>query len=191
MTETNATVLKTKGLKTAGLEACEKSEANAELEPEDGLESEAVLDAEGAYFRALASYIIVERSGQMVKRIFFSAKPPEKVSDLAEKIIAYTEGDLPLPEADLDLSGFTDFQRRVYAAVRGIPRGSTLTYGEVALLAGSPGAARAVGHAMAKNPFIILVPCHRVVAKSGLGGFGYGLEAKKRLLEIESGRGPS
>jgi len=66
--------------------------------------------------------------------------------------------------------------------VREIPRGQTMTYGDVALLAGKPGAARAVGRAMASNPFAILVPCHRVVSRDGLGGFAWGLELKERLL---------
>jgi methylated-DNA-[protein]-cysteine S-methyltransferase len=61
-----------------------------------------------------------------------------------------------------------------------------MTYGEVAALAGHPGASRAVGNVMAKNPFVILVPCHRVVAKQGLGGFAWRLEAKEKLLEFEA-----
>jgi len=69
--------------------------------------------------------------------------------------------------------------------VQRIRRGKTLTYGEVALLAGCPGGARAVGSAMAKNPFAILVPCHRVVARKGLGGFAWGLEVKERMLALE------
>jgi methylated-DNA-[protein]-cysteine S-methyltransferase len=141
---------------------------------------------EGAYFQALDCYLMVERLGQKVKRVFFSEEPPAKKSDLADEIVAYVEGIGPLPDAELDLSGFTDFQRDVYSAVQGIPRGQTLTYGEVAILAGRPGAARAVGQAMARNRHLILVPCHRVVARGGLGGFGCGLPAKKRLLKAEA-----
>lgn len=143
---------------------------------------------EGAYFEALGSYILVERSGQRLKRIFLSREPAAEPSALAEEIIAYVEGRGPRPEVELDLSGFTEFQRSVIDAVQSIPRGQTLTYGEVALLAGRPGAARAVGQVMARNPFLILVPCHRVVAKDGMGGFGWGLEAKRRLLEAERER---
>lgn len=140
---------------------------------------------EGAYFEALGSCILVERSGQKVVRIFLSKEPATEPSALAKEIIAYVEGRGPRPEVELDLSGFTEFQRSVIAAVQSIPRGQTLTYGEVALLAGRPGAARAVGQVMASNHFAILVPCHRVVAKKGLGGFGWGLDIKKRLLELE------
>jgi O-6-methylguanine DNA methyltransferase len=71
--------------------------------------------------------------------------------------------------------------------VQSIPRGKTATYGQVAERAGRPGAARAVGRAMAANPFTILVPCHRVVAKGGLGGYAWGKEMKEKLLEMERG----
>lgn len=141
--------------------------------------------AEGARFESLGCYLLVDRSEQKISRIFFSEEPPSERSSLAERIIAYVEGRGQRPEVQLDLSGFTDFQRKVLAVVQEIPRGETLTYGEVAMLAGYPGAARAVGQVMASNPFIILVPCHRVVARNGLGGFGWGLEAKRRLLEAE------
>lgn len=82
----------------------------------------------------------------------------------------------------------TEFQQRVVDIVRAIPRGETLTYGQVAELAGSPGAARAVGSVMASNPVPIVIPCHRVVGSSGcLGGFSApgGVETKRKLLEAE------
>lgn len=83
----------------------------------------------------------------------------------------------------------TEFQQRVVEIVRAIPRGETLTYGEVAALAGSPGAARAVGTVMSTNPVPIIVPCHRVVGSAGgLGGFSAagGVRTKQWMLEIES-----
>ena len=86
----------------------------------------------------------------------------------------------------------TDFQQRVVEIVRAIPRGETLTYGEVATRAGSPGAARAVGTVMSSNPVPIIVPCHRVVGSAGgLGGFSAagGVRTKQWMLEIESGNG--
>jgi len=79
----------------------------------------------------------------------------------------------------------TDFERRVYAAVKTIPRGEVRTYGWVARQLGAPRAARAVGNALNKNPFAPIVPCHRVVASNGLGGFARGLTAKKQLLRGE------
>jgi methylated-DNA-[protein]-cysteine S-methyltransferase len=88
----------------------------------------------------------------------------------------------------LDMSASPLFHRRVYEAARGIPRGSTLSYGEIARRIGSPGAARAVGQALGRNPFAVIVPCHRVIAAGGkTGGFSAngGVDAKLRLLAIE------
>jgi len=81
------------------------------------------------------------------------------------------------------------FQKRVIVACREILYGSTVTYGGLAELAGSPGAARAVGSTMRTNRFPIIVPCHRVVGADSLGGFSAsrGVETKKRLLNMERG----
>jgi len=79
----------------------------------------------------------------------------------------------------------TRFEEKVYRAVKMIPKGEVRTYGWVAKQIGNPNAARAVGNALNKNPYPIIVPCHRVVAKNGLGGFSKGLEAKKILLRRE------
>lgn len=84
----------------------------------------------------------------------------------------------------------TDFQQRVVDTVRAIPRGEMKTYGEVAALVGSPGAARAVGTVMATNPVPIIVPCHRVVGSAGgLGGFSAagGVRTKQWMLDLEAG----
>ena len=92
---------------------------------------------------------------------------------------------LPIQLLDEELTPFT---RRVYEALREVPRGETVSYGTLAALAGSPGAARAVGTAMARNPFPLLVPCHRVLAGGKrLGGFGgpVGLGQKEQLLRME------
>ena len=81
----------------------------------------------------------------------------------------------------------TPFQRRVWAALAEIPYGETRSYGQIARLVGSPGAARAVGMACHVNPVVLLIPCHRVVGATGaLTGFGGGLEVKKRLLTLEA-----
>lgn len=79
----------------------------------------------------------------------------------------------------------TVFQRRVWAELRRIPRGSVRTYGEVARRVGRPGGARAVGAACGANPCPVVTPCHRVVASAGLGGFGPGAPWKVRLLRAE------
>jgi methylated-DNA-[protein]-cysteine S-methyltransferase len=85
----------------------------------------------------------------------------------------------------LNLSGGTDFEQAVWRALLKIPAGEVRTYGEVALAVGHPRATRAVGKACGRNPVAVLVPCHRVVAKEGLGGFGAGVHLKRRLLELE------
>lgn len=88
----------------------------------------------------------------------------------------------------LDFTGLTPFQQRVLTAVRAIPPGETRSYGWLAEAIGHPRAARAVGQAVARNPLPLLVPCHRVVAENGLGGFGSGtrgLATKRSLLRRE------
>lgn len=86
------------------------------------------------------------------------------------------------------LGQFTEFETDVRAACQNIPFGRTLTYGELAQKVGRPGAARAVGNVMRKNPTPLVVPCHRVVGTQGLGGFSapQGLAMKERLLDMES-----
>lgn len=85
----------------------------------------------------------------------------------------------------------TAFQLRVWAELVRIPYGATITYGELARRIGSPNACRAVGTANGRNALPIVVPCHRVVASNGLGGFGGGLQTKRILLDIERRAGAS
>lgn len=104
----------------------------------------------------------------------------------AEKQIqAYLRGKLKKFSLRLDLRG-TPFQRKVLRQVAAIPYGRTKTYGAVAIAIGHPGAARAVGMANARNLLPLIIPCHRVVASNGFGGYGGGLKLKKQLLEIEN-----
>ncbi len=79
----------------------------------------------------------------------------------------------------------TEFQQAVWSALKKIPRGQTRTYGEIAAAAGRPKAVRAVGSACGANPLPVFIPCHRVVAKNGPGGFGSGLPWKVLLLTME------
>lgn len=141
--------------------------------------------AEGVYVEPLGLYLLVERSGEKISHICLSNEPPAENSELARQIADYLGGQAPCPHVELEQSGLSDFQRRVYDVVRGIERGKTMTYGEVAARAGKQGAARAVGRAMAANPFLIIVPCHRVVARNGLGGFACGVKTKEKLLALE------
>ena len=99
-------------------------------------------------------------------------------------------GRCDFSDVPLDLAGFTKFQRDVLAACRKIPWGQTLSYGDLARRARSPGAARAVGQCMAGNRFPLVVPCHRVLGAGGrIGGFSAprGLELKRALLQLERG----
>lgn len=120
------------------------------------------------------------------------AAPPPAVRGASDGIAALLRGEpSDLSSLALDMERVPPFQRRVYEAARGIPRGATLTYGEVAGKIGAAGEARAVGQALARNPFAIVVPCHRVVAAGGkLGGFSAseGVALKLRLLAIEGAR---
>jgi methylated-DNA-[protein]-cysteine S-methyltransferase len=115
--------------------------------------------------------------------------PPAAIHALAERLQAYASGaDDTFRDVPLELGHLTDFQRRVVQHCRRIGRGKTLSYGELATRAGSPGAARAVGNVMAKNRFPIIVPCHRVVGSTGaLHGFSAprGISLKQQMLERE------
>jgi len=93
----------------------------------------------------------------------------------------------------LDLEGVGDFRRRVYEALREVPRGGTVTYGELARRIGRPGAHRSVGTAVSRNPVPLFVPCHRVVRSDGsLAGFTPegGVELKRAMLELEGALPP-
>jgi len=117
------------------------------------------------------------------------ATPPPPVRRAQAAIAALMRGaPADLAEIALDMSAVPEFHRRVYAVARAIPAGQTLSYGAVASRLGAPGAARAVGQALGRNPFAVIVPCHRVVAAGGrVGGFSAsgGAATKLRLLALE------
>ena len=117
---------------------------------------------------------------------------PEVVRDLAAALQAYLAGERvelasrAQVEEWLDAAGVAGFRRDLSLALFDVPRGVTLAYGELAALAGRPGAARAAGTTCARNPLPIIVPCHRVVGANGhLTGFGGGIETKAWLLDHE------
>lgn len=117
------------------------------------------------------------------------AEPPRQVRQAISEIVALLRGESrDLAEIRLDLEGVPDFHRRVYEIARAIQPGRTLTYGDVANQLGMPGSAQAVGQALGRNPFPIVVPCHRVLAAGGkMGGFSApgGVDTKRRMLVIE------
>lgn len=120
---------------------------------------------------------------------------PYIVSDLADRLRAYFDEGRPIggvPWDHLEQSQWSDFQRRVFSAISHIPHAETRTYGWVASRIGRVLATRAVGQALRNNPFPVLIPCHRVVSTTSLGGFmGVSdpaqpeLELKRRLLALE------
>lgn len=118
------------------------------------------------------------------------AAPPPSVHAAIEAVSSLLCGEArDLSQIELDMERVPPFHRRVYLEARKIAPGETLSYGEVAARLGSPGAARAVGQALGKNPFAILVPCHRVLAAGGKpGGFtaSGGVSTKLRLLALEA-----
>lgn len=117
------------------------------------------------------------------------AAPPPVISDAIERIVRHLRREpAALEDIVLDMADVPDFYREVYVLARRIPPGETRSYGELANVLGKPGAARAIGQAMGKNPFAIVMPCHRVLsARQGTGGFSApgGVQTKARLLALE------
>jgi len=120
------------------------------------------------------------------------ATPPPEVQGVIDRIVALLRGEASdLSSIPLDMDQVPAFHRRVYEVARAIPPGMTLSYGDIAARVGAPGAARAVGQALGRNPFPIVVPCHRVLAAGGkIGGFSAqgGVITKRRMLAIEGAR---
>lgn len=118
------------------------------------------------------------------------AIPPADIARVVNDLVALLSGQpSDLGAVSLDLDGLPPFRRRVYEAARRIPAGDTVTYGALARTIGAPGSARSVGNALGRNPFPIIVPCHRVVAANGRpGGFtaAGGVGIKLRILDIEN-----
>ena len=115
--------------------------------------------------------------------------PPEAVATIIADVQRFLNGSrVDFNGVVLDLNGVTPFHQRVYDAARRLKWGETVSYGELAQRAGSPGAARAVGQALSRNPVAIIIPCHRILARgNALGGFTAfgGASAKQLLLGLE------
>ena len=110
-----------------------------------------------------------------------------KVEELVHRLTAYFTGErVSFADVEIDLDWCTPFQRAAAEALRAVPYGETVTYGELAALAGHPNAQRAAGTFCARNRLPLILPCHRVVAAGGIGSYGsLGVEYKRRLLELE------
>ena len=121
------------------------------------------------------------------KRVRVSRGSAPKAEQLAQSLQAYFDGArLDFRDVEVDLDGWTPFQLDIVRALRAVPYGEVVSYGELAHLAGYPRAQRAAGTFCARNRFPLVVPCHRVVSSDGLGSYGsLGLDYKRRLLELE------
>ena len=133
--------------------------------------------------------VLIQDSAQVTLFDTGSSLPPA-IAGLAERLHRYLTGDaLEFEQRHLDLLAFetcSEFQRRVLIAEYRVPRGQVSTYGRVAKHLGVPGGARAVGNALGRNPFPIVIPCHRTIrADGGLGGYRGGVDMKRALLEME------
>jgi methylated-DNA-[protein]-cysteine S-methyltransferase len=117
-------------------------------------------------------------------------EPTPLLCEAQRQLAAYFDGRIHSFNLPLAPAG-TPFERRVWTAMRAIPYGQTRRYGELAIELGS--APRAIGRACGHNPIAIVVPCHRVLARSGIGGYsgGAGLATKRALLALEAGSRPS
>jgi methylated-DNA-[protein]-cysteine S-methyltransferase len=122
-------------------------------------------------------------------------RPPPNAEAAIERIAALLRGEVrDFSDVTLDMDGIHIFDQRVYQIARRIPRGETLTYNEIAIQMGASGAVRSVARALARNPFVIIVPCHRVLEAGSyadkMSPHG-GVISKRRLLSIEGAGSPS
>lgn len=109
-----------------------------------------------------------------------------EIFDTAQKQLSeYFNGSRQTFDFPIKVLSGTDFQKSVWELLRKIPYGCVISYGEIAKMLGNPRACRAVGNAVGANPLPIVIPCHRVVAANGIGGFSGGLHIKKILMDIE------
>ena len=129
--------------------------------------------------------IFARKYGVALERL--QAAPSPQTSQVRAQLDKYFQGQLKTWDLQLDWQLVNGFRKSALLAASQIPYGATSSYRELAVKAGSPKAARAVGTAMAQNPFSIVVPCHRVVRTGGdLGNYGGGVKAKRWLLDLES-----
>jgi AraC family transcriptional regulator of adaptative response/methylated-DNA-[protein]-cysteine methyltransferase len=113
------------------------------------------------------------------------ARDDATLREQVEYVARLASGEAPRVDLPLDVRA-TAFQRRVWEALRAIPAGEVRTYGQIAAAIGQPEAVRAVGRACGANPVALAIPCHRVVAADGtLGGYRWGVDRKRRLLQAE------
>jgi methylated-DNA-[protein]-cysteine S-methyltransferase len=138
--------------------------------------------------------LVLESDGDVLIGIWLRSQPktspddghdaPPVLKDTATQLHEYFAGERMEFDVPMELDG-TAFQKEVWLELTRIPYGETISYGELARRVGRPKGPRAVGQANGKNPIPIIVPCHRVLASDGIGGYGGGLPMKRALLAVE------
>lgn len=146
------------------------------------------------YYDTKIGRLEIEENGEAITKIDFARKEIKESIDKKETLLLkeaikqlneYFEGKRNLFDLPLAPEG-TDFQRKVWNALKEIPFGETRSYGEIAKVIGNEKASRAVGMANNKNPIMIVIPCHRVIGANGkLVGYAGGIEVKEKLLKLE------
>ena len=145
-----------------------------------------ILSSEKGIRKTTLPQTSAQKVQQMLGNLNDATWAPRSFDSLIQRFQIYFSGYRVTFPDQLDLSGTTTFQRKVWEITRIIPYGETRSYTWVAEQIGQPRAMRAAGQALGKNPLPIIIPCHRVIASNGeLGGFGGGVEMKRRLLSLE------
>lgn len=145
------------------------------------------------FLKTSEGYWLVRANDDYISSIDFDKNKPQIeikaniiTNSLIRQLIAYFEGHTINFDVPLGMEEYTDFQKSVWNALLEVPYGTTISYSILAKRLGNTNSVRAVANANAKNPFPIVVPCHRVIGKNGdLTGYAHGLELKAYLLELE------
>ena len=149
---------------------------------------------ERCYYLSLVGCLEIEATNGAITKLVFCETPPDMIvksdnpvlQQCCLEIDEYFAGKRKKFDIKTDFTG-TPFQNKVWQELLKIPYGKTISYADLAKGIKRPKACRAVGSANGKNPIAIIIPCHRVIAANGtLGGYAYGLEVKKRLLDLEN-----
>lgn len=144
-----------------------------------------------AYFESPFGTMLVKASNLGIQSVQWIAEKqarnvPKELEECVQQLEAYFAKERTTFDLELDWSEGAEFDKKVWAYLRTVPYGKTVSYSSIANELGSPKAVRAVGGANARNPIPIIVPCHRVIGKNGsLTGFAYGLDMKAKLLGLE------
>ena len=154
------------------------------------MDEETMKETASFYSEFLARFVSVVLEDEVVQQVELEPHSRPNTLHSAKRAVQALEKYLRGENVDLstfpiDLENRTVFERAVLEYARHIPPGSVVTYSELAAKLGNPRAARAVGNALRRNPVPLFVPCHRVVGVADLGGYSWGLETKRKLLQLE------